>query len=56
MQKDFQAFMADKSPTNAAKVLKHINKISAQCIYEDEIREATEIFNNWILSEKCESK
>lgn len=40
MQKDFQNFIACKSIENARKVLKHSGKISAECIYGQELQEA----------------
>lgn len=43
MQKDFQNFIADKTTANAKRVLKHADKITAQCVYGAEIAEAHQI-------------
>ena len=43
MQKDFQAFMADQNEKNAQRVMKHANKLSAQCVYFAEIAQAKKI-------------
>lgn len=43
MNKDFQNFFQNKTFENAMKCLRHKDKISAQCVYFDELKLAEDI-------------
>jgi hypothetical protein len=45
MQHDFRQFITDPSLTNAKRVLKHADKLSAQCVYFNELKQAQAIID-----------